>query len=308
MNFDTISSWGSNYKITDIENKLKDATGIIPKPSFDAFKQTSVVSGTRDFLNSNSAVAKVAFLLLVLIVFMMLFRIGTSLIGYLFQLDNDPYLVKGMKSAKKMKTIHQNPKNSGSIPILRSKNGRHGMEFTWSVWMFVDDMTYKAGQYRHVFHKGNDDIIGTHEDVDKAGLNTPNNAPGLYIAPETNDLVVIMNTFNDIQEEVVVKDFPMNKWFNVVIRLENKTLDVYVNGTLTKRHVLSGVPKQNYGNVFVNMNGGYSGYLSDLRYFDVALPLGKIADVSTGGPNESMDDRSKDAPPYLSERWFLYSQ
>jgi hypothetical protein len=316
MNFDNLNlsslklgnNLGNGYGITDIENQIKGVTNSIPKPSFDAFQKSTVVSGTRDFLNSNSSVAKVVFLLLVVIVFMILFRLGTSLIGYLFQIENDPYLVKGMKSAKKMKTVQQNPKISGSVPILRSKNGRHGMEFTWSVWMFVDDMTYKSGEYRHVFHKGNDDIIGTHEDSQRAGLNHPNNAPGLYIAPDTNDLVVIMNTFNEIQEEVVVKDFPMNKWFNVIIRLENKTIDVYVNGTLTKRHVLSGVPKQNYGNVFVNMNGGYSGYLSNLRYFDNAIPISKVQSIISGGPNQTMDDRGKDAPPYLSERWYLYSQ
>ena len=35
-----------------------------------------------------------------------------------------------------------------------------------------------------------------------AGLNFPNNAPGLYIAPFKNDLVVIMNTFKNMNEKL----------------------------------------------------------------------------------------------------------
>ena len=32
---------------------------------------------------------------------------------------------------------------------------------------------------------------------------------------------------------------PINKWINLTFRLQNKSVDVYVNGLLTKRHELS---------------------------------------------------------------------
>ncbi|MEI6614520.1 MAG: LamG-like jellyroll fold domain-containing protein, partial [Chrysiogenales bacterium] len=95
------------------------------------------------------------------------------------------------------------------------------------------------------------------------GLNFPNNAPGLYIAPNTNNLVIFMNTFNVINEEIEVNDIPLNKWVNVMIRCENTTLDVYINGTIVKSHHLHGVPKQNYGDVYIAPNGGFSGYISN---------------------------------------------
>ena len=38
------------------------------------------------------------------------------------------------------------------------------------------------------------------------GLSFPNNAPGLYIAPNTNDLVIVMNTFEDPNQMIVVQD------------------------------------------------------------------------------------------------------
>ena len=122
------------------------------------------------------------------------------------------------------------------------------------------------------------------------GLNFPNNAPGLYIAPTTNDLVVIMNTFSTINERVIVPDIPLNKWLNVIIRVEGDTLDVYINGGLDRRHQLGGVPKQNYGDVYVTMNGGFNGYVSCLRYFDKAIQPGEIQQIINKGPCMSRDD------------------
>ena len=139
------------------------------------------------------------------------------------------------------------------------------------------------------------------------GLNFPNNAPGLYIAPTTNDLVVIMNTFSTINEQIIVPDIPLNKWVNVIIRVEGNTLDVYINGGLDRRHQLGGVPKQNYGDVYVTMNGGFNGYVSCLRYFDKALQPGDIQQIINKGPCLSRDDDSSLdwQPPYLSLRWYF---
>ena len=228
--------------------------------TFDSFKNNNMVNGTREFLESNSLVAKVAFLLLILVVFIVAVRFSTQVLSWLFSYSSSPYLIDGMVDAKKMIVIPQNPNSNGSIPLIRSDNQEKGIEFTYSVWLFIDDLVYQEGQYRHVFHKGNDNINYTNAPI---GMNHPNNAPGLYIAPNTNDLVVVMNTFNDIEEKVTIENIPLNKWVCVQIRVENHQLDTYINGKLAKRLIMNGVPKQNYGDVHVAMNGGFSGYMSE---------------------------------------------
>ena len=75
-----------------------------------------------------------------------------------------------------------------------------------------------------------------------------------------------MNTFDVINKEIEVPNIPINKWVNVIIRCHTTTLDVYINGTLARSIELSGVPKQNYGDVYVAMNGGFDGYISNLWY------------------------------------------
>ena len=261
-------------------------------------------SGIIDFMNSNSIVAKVAFLLLAIFIFVILLQFSISAVGWLVNgVSSSPYLINGMVDAKQLIIIPQDPNSSGSKSIARSNNGPDGIEFTWSVWIFIDNLQYLSGKYRHIFHKGNDDI-------DKStGLNFPNNAPGLYISPNTNNLVVIMNTYEVINEEITISDIPLNKWVNVIIRCRNTTLDVYINGTVARSINLVGVPKQNYGNVYVGMNGGFDGYISNLWYYNHALGTASIQSLVEKGPNTKMIGAGgmnlKD-PDYLSLRWFFY--
>jgi hypothetical protein len=272
---------------------------------FSQFNSNKYLAGTREFLESNSIVAKFAFLLLVLILFVMALRLGTSILSWIFTPSPNPILINGMIDAKQMIKIPQDPNVNGAIPIMRSKNNKDGLVFTWSVWIFIDDLQYRQNEYRHIFHKGNDDINVTTVPI---GMNQPNNAPGLYIAPGTNDLIVIMNTFDKIKEEIVIQDVPLNKWINVIIRVdEQHKLDAYINGKLVKRHILASVPKQNYGDVYVSMNGGFSGYTSALRYFDTALGTNQIQSIVDAGPNLKMigSDMKNSMPRYLSLRWFF---
>jgi len=195
-----------------------------------------------------------------------------------------------------------------SITITRSSNATEGIEFTWSVWIYIDDLTYNSGRYRCVFYKGND-YAKNPNSQDSQGLNFPNNAPGLYISPNSNSLVVMMNTFNVINEEITIDNIPINKWVNVIIRCENNTLDIYVNGTIIKSHYLHGVPKQNYGDVYIAPNGGFSGYISNLWYYNYALGTAEIAKLTNKGPNTHMKGSNGlniKKPDYLSLRWFFY--
>ena len=119
--------------------------------------------------------------------------------------------------------------------------------------------------------------------------------------------VAVMNTFENPNETIIVPDIPLNKWVNVIIRCDNTTLDVYINGTVIKRHQLSGVPKQNYDDVYMAANGGFSGYISNLWYYNYALGTSAIETIVENGPNLNMKDKDmlQSEPYYLSLRWFF---
>ena len=273
-----------------------------PQSSFSPYQS---ISGSKEFLESNSLVAKIAFLLLVIVVFIFTLRLGMGLLTWIFSGKSSPILIDGMIDSKQMLVIPQNPSSNDSIPIKRSSNEQDGIEFTWSTWIFIDYLTYKQGQYKHIFHKGNDNI---NLSTEPKGLNFPNNAPGLYIGPNSNTILIILNTFTNISEEIEIDNIPIKKWVNIIIRCNGSVIDVFINGTLSRRHILNGVVKQNYGDVFVSMNGGFDGYTSSLRYFDKAISTSNIQSIINDGPNLKIktDDLKTSKPPYLSLRWYFF--
>jgi hypothetical protein len=277
-----------------------------PTETFNSFSTNNGSFGPKEFLESNGLVAKMAFLLLILFAFILLLRVGVTIVSYYLKPSVSPHLIDGMVAANQMLIFPQDPSSNGAVTIHRSDNATGGVEFTWSTWIFINTIQKQTGTgtYKHIFSKGNSDLGSD-------GMIAPNNAPGLYIAPNTNELVVVMNTFDVINEEITIPEIPMNKWVNVIIRCTHTTLDVYINGTIARSLNLTGVPKQNYGDVYVAMNGGFDGYISNLWYYNYALGAAAIQNLMTSGPNTTMinggssNSMTSNLNNYLSLRWFF---
>jgi hypothetical protein len=275
------------------------------------FSSKNMVNGSKDFLQSNSMVAKFAFLVLVLIVFIVLLNIGIILIGYFTTPSKSPYVVKGLITGNNTVIVPQDPRQANSTTIARSNNQSTGIEFTWSVWLLVTGVD-SSQKYTNVFNKGDAQydktMTGTVPTGDN-GLAIGANGPGLYLIKENGaiHLYTLMDTVTS-REGIIVKDIPINKWFNVMIRMQNKVLDVYVNGTVSNRTLLSSVPKQNYYDVNVCGNGGFHGNLSDLKYFDHALTTYQINKVVKSGPNTSTSSLALSnggkGTNYISSLWY----
>jgi hypothetical protein len=283
-------------------NANKPLLSSFTNPKFFDFSKVSIAQG---FLDANGLISKFAFLILALLMFLILLRVGITLLSYYLKPNESPRLINGTVNGKQMIVIPQDPNDSNAKTIYRSKDETAGIEFTWSVWIYIEDLTYQTDMYRHIFHKGNSNLQTTGA---LTGTNGPNNAPGLYIKPNSNTLVVMMNTFDVINKEVEIPEIPLNKWVNVIIRCHHTTLDVYINGTIARSIELSGVPKQNYGNVYVAMNGGFDGFISNLWYYNYALGTTEIQRIATNGPDTNMHGANgmnlKDSK-YLSMRWFF---
>lgn len=276
--------------------------------SFNDFsKQTEVgATATSQYLSSNTAVAKFAFLILVLIVFVFLIGLGISLVGYFTSPATNPYLISGMIDGSSPITLSQDPKKDKNVPVLRSNNQKTGLEFTWSVWLYINDLGNDSAKYQHIFNKGDNNFDPA------TNLSMVNNAPGLYLAPRNNQFHIIMDTINPSDRNTIIdiSNIPIRKWVHVAIRIQNTMLDVYVNGTISGRVILQNVPKQNYNDVNVCQNGGFSGKLSDLRYFSRALNVFDINSIVAWGPNTStskvgtQDQKALGNYSYLSAMWY----
>ena len=267
------------------------------------FSAKSIGDSSNDFLQSNSIVAKFVFLILVLVVFMIVMNLGIYIMSYFLVPNRNPYVVKGVIDGHKKIVVTQNPKRSNSATIYRSQNEDKGAEFTWTCWLKIDELP-TSGTTQHIFNKG-----GTGVFTDVANSTTNGNAPGMYLTngvSGTGTIIIKMDLTDNTTSSIDIPSIPLNRWFNIAIRMQNKIIDIYINGAIAKRKSHSVLPKQNYGEVYVCHNKGFGGSLSDLRYFDSALSVFNLTNISMAGPNltrnePALVDNSFD---YLSSAWY----
>ena len=84
----------------------------------------------------------------------------------------------------------------------------------------------------------------------------------------------------------------------------DKIVCVYLNENLIKKKVLTSMVKQNYGDVYMCDHKGFSGYLSNIRYFDRYIPYAYIRNHLNRGPSTIPCVDSHDSPPYFDSTWW----
>ena len=306
---------GLTDTVSSISSSIADA-----KSSMNQFSSTSAMDAGKEFLQSNSLIAKFGFIILVLFGFLFLFRIGMMILSYILNPSDSPYLVKGLISGTESVRVQQDSRTSYAI-VNYSENQATGLEFTYSVWILLNSTNTSANsKYAHIFNKG----ILDGSNITVSGVNNMSNAPGLYVKGNTDGtstMRVYMDTFSqtgpiqnidDQRTTMDISGIPYNKWVNVIIRVQNRILDVYINGVLTQHKDLGYVPRQNFGDVYVCQNGGFSGKLSDLRYYPKSLNVFEINGIVGWGPNLSTSpsasgQKDTDAS-YLSYLWYKATQ
>lgn len=153
----------------------------------------------------------------------------------------------------------------------------NGLVFTYSYWMYIGNWNYRFGELKNIFVKGNEE----------------NSAPAMYLYPRTNSIRAAIATYSeDGMEYCDVKNVPLQKWVHVGYVLNNRTVDIYVNGKLERSCVLKGVPRLNNGPVRLAASGGSSqsgfyGKLSKFIYYPRALMPDELYKIYTEGPDAS---------------------
>ena len=226
------------------------------------------------------------------IILVAIYYIGNYLLTrYMNSSVNSPMLLNTTKNAKNAMVISQDPTSVNYVPILKSE-GRDGIQFTYSFWFLLQNIDYKAGEWKHVFHKGNSSSY-------------PNRAPGVWFHPNKNSIRVYMNTQDNILEYADIDDLPIRKWVYMNIILNNRNLDLYINGYLKVRKELSSIPKQNDDDFWINMYGGFEGYLSNIRYYAYAIDFNEIYSNINAGPSANNCIDTGEIPPYLDDKWWF---
>lgn len=219
-------------------------------------------------------------------------------------------------------------KSDGDSPLIyNSENELNGMEFSYSMYLFISPETFEATvsqqcsketkqqdttRLKHIFHKGNKDSF-------------PLMAPGLFVDGSKNTLRLYMNSTTAWDNYVEIPNIPVGKWFHLVISQKGKYLDIYVNGNVTVRHQFDTVPKLNYGHIYMmypitfpknvadtqltlpfKVDGPMKGMMSRVKYYAYALNYSQIDGLYREGPSKIIASPSfNETPPYFRDDWWV---
>jgi len=231
----------------------------------------------------NSLITILLIIVILVIVTYLFVRLGFSIKNY----HNDaPYIIEDTVQGTVAKSFP-------ATRFLRSYDQKFGLEFSYSFWLYIDENTFaNSGKWHHVFHKGSCSGV-------------PLQAPGVWIYPNENKLAINMNTFNKVKASCDIDNMPINKWVFMTIVVIGQHMDVYVNARLKKRVDLGGIPKQNYGDLWVGKWGGFNGFISRFRYFSYAVPFYLIEKMFNEGPSKAPCVETGETPPYLSPDYWM---
>ena len=102
------------------------------------------------------------------------------------------------------------------------------------------------------------------------------------------------------KQPIIIENMPIKKWVNLIIRCNAQNIvDIFINGSLMKRVKLYNSIKQNYDDVYVSANGGFDGFLSNIKYWNYAIGTFEIDNMVNAGPNLKMskeDSLNKSKP------------
>jgi len=297
----------------------------------DEFSSSAAApGGDSSFFSANGMIAKFAFLVLTIIIFLIALNLGIRIIYYFMTPSSSSiYLIDGMIDGGNKKIISQDPNQSTKQLIMRSNNQTTGIEFTWAVWLKLDGFpspTTTTAQFQPIFVKGGGSYVNTvtnsNSVYNSAGVSAISNGPGLYFATgingtsstPVNSIRIMMDTVSNTSSQqaipspqiIDISNIPIKKWFHTIIRCQNKYLDVYINGIVVYRSNLNNVPLQNYSDVEVCGNGGFNGKLSNLIYYNRSLNIVDINGLVTNGPNTSNAEGGDGnyGSSYLSTLWY----
>jgi len=173
-------------------------------------------------------------------------------------------IISAFKKKSSTLTTEQDGKIQTIIPNSQlDKSSNTNSNYSYSVWFYIDDWTYKYGQEKV--------ILTMADSVD-------NYSPKITLGAFQNDLNVSIMTYPDSLNtdasntsqtfNCAIKNIPIQSWANVLISVNNRVLDLYLDGKLVRTCVMPGIAKIiNNAPLIITPQGGFSGSTSHIEYW-----------------------------------------
>lgn len=158
--------------------------------------------------------------------------------------------------------------------------------FSYSFWMNITGTSnssgtnstwnnYRYSEWKSIFYRGS-------QITDSTSLDGMTQFPGFWLTPKINNLVIAFQQSGHDVERVQIENIPLNKWVNVIVVVESKSVSVYLDGMLSTIVSLNQfAPDMQTYSLYVAgdsplsvsdpQKSGYPGFLTEVVYYDYAL-------------------------------------
>ncbi len=172
------------------------------------------------------------------------------------------YVIYKLFSGRDQLTSIENGNKEQTIKASQLPNDNNSSNFTYSTWFYVQDWSYRFGEPKILLSRGN-----ARKPCPRIVLGEMQNNIKISIACYGNKISGSEETGETVNFHCELSNFPIQKWVNLTIGLNGQTLDVYVNGKLTRTCVLPGPAIEASGDLFVTPRGGFNGYTANFQYW-----------------------------------------
>jgi hypothetical protein len=138
--------------------------------------------------------------------------------------------------------------------FLPLSNINEGVSWSFVMWLYIDEWNYLFGQRKNILQWGNNLYM--------------------YFDEKNNDLTIDIMTIPSMNNtKMVYKNIPLQRWFSIIIVLDSRNLDLFIDGELVMNHLLDEVPHYNQQDLTICDKGGFNGKIGYLQYFSYKMPL-----------------------------------
>jgi hypothetical protein len=165
-----------------------------------------------------------------------------------------------------------------TIPAKRLHGNKNSNNYAYSIWFYVSDWNHNFGQEKVLLSRGD------------GGTANPRITLGKY----ENNIEITIDTYQQPASSAVKKshlsncsinNFPLQRWVNLTVSLNNRTLDTYLNGKLVRTCILPAPAKIDANApVMLTPAGGFKGWTSNLQYFSTPLNPQEAYNIYASGP------------------------
>ncbi len=143
-----------------------------------------------------------------------------------------------------------------------------------STWVYIDDWNVSYGTEKI--------IIQPENEID--------NFPMMKLDAYKNDLIVSVNIVDDgsssnsPKKDIIIENINIQKWVNILVTFNNRTLDVYINGKLVKSNPFNNIiMSEHQGGIEVGNEQGFGGFIAKTQYYPYFITPAKAWKIYRGG-------------------------